>query len=152
MTARLSHGDDFTALTVTDSAGATLTVERTDAGHLSAWIAPPGGSDGHSVVIGEADAICLSAYLTGRDDLASRLEAYQAMCDELRERNEKLTALANAAAEWRAQFSKPDLIKFPRRAALIAAVDALPNMQEPCGICSGFGCPDCRNDLSGVAR
>lgn len=66
MTAHLAHGDTFTALTVADSAGATLNVERTDDGRLSAWIAPPGGNHGYSVVIDEADAVSLSAYLTGR--------------------------------------------------------------------------------------
>lgn len=64
MTAHLVNGDAFTALTVTDTTGATLNVERTDAGHLSAWIAPPGGNDGHSVVIDEADLIGLVAYLS----------------------------------------------------------------------------------------
>lgn len=64
MSSHIMHGDDFTALTVTDTAGAILTVERTDAGDLSAWIAPPGGNDGHSVRLDEADAISLAAYVS----------------------------------------------------------------------------------------
>ncbi len=64
MTSHLVHDDTFTARTGADKAGATLNVERTDDGRLSAWIAPPGGNDGPSVVIDEADAIGLSAYLT----------------------------------------------------------------------------------------
>lgn len=64
MTAHLAHGETFTAVTVTDTSGATLNVERTDDGSLSAWIAPPGGSDGRSVRIDDADLISLVAYMS----------------------------------------------------------------------------------------
>ncbi|GGM26646.1 hypothetical protein GCM10011608_09360 [Micromonospora sonchi] len=141
MTANLVHGDDFTALTIHDTAGASLNIERTDDGHVSAWIAPPGGNDGPSVQLDEADVAALVAYLSAGTPGALVPAAELA---EVRAQNEKLTALADAASRWRAQFSKPANTKFPRMAALIAAVDALPNMQEPCDICSGYGCPDCR--------
>jgi hypothetical protein len=64
VTARVFHGDGFTALTVTDASGACLNVERTDDGNLSAWIAPPGGNDGHSVRLDAADVIALTAYVS----------------------------------------------------------------------------------------
>lgn len=64
MTAHLVNGEAFTALTVTDTTGATLNVERTDDGNLSAWIAPPNDNDGHSVRLSEADLIGLVAYLS----------------------------------------------------------------------------------------
>jgi hypothetical protein len=74
--------------------------------------------------------------------------------ERLRAENAAMLAVVRAAEEWRAQFSRPDGIKFPRRAALIAAVDALTNMQEPCDICSSTagGCPECRNDSTAAPR
>lgn len=147
MTAHLVNGDTFTALTVGDPAGATLNVERTDDGHLSAWIAPPGGSDGHSVVIDEADSISLSAYLTVgflAPDLAAQLEAANAMCDELRERDEKLTAVAEAGADVVSAWLDGGKDIGACEGRLREAVDALPNMQEPCDVCAGRGCPDCQ--------
>ncbi|MFI2663216.1 hypothetical protein [Micromonospora carbonacea] len=65
MTSHLVSGDAFTALTIADKAGSTLNVERTDDGQLSAWIAPPGGNDGHSVVLDDADTARLVAFLGG---------------------------------------------------------------------------------------
>ncbi|MFG1846713.1 hypothetical protein [Micromonospora carbonacea] len=65
MTAHLVNGDTFTALTIADKAGATLNVERTDTGSLSAWIAPPGGNDGVSVVLDDADTAQVVAFLGG---------------------------------------------------------------------------------------
>ena len=64
MTAHTVTGDDFTALTVTDDRGATLNVERTDDGRMSAWIAPPGGNDGCSVRLDFPDAVSVAAYLS----------------------------------------------------------------------------------------
>ncbi len=94
MTARLVHGDTFTALTVTDPAGASLNVERTDDGRLSAWIAPPGGNDGPSVVIDEADAIGLAAYLTGGTVGSHGTPAHVHSCGELGRVRGMLTANA----------------------------------------------------------
>ncbi|HEY9370490.1 hypothetical protein [Streptomyces sp.] len=68
--------------------------------------------------------------------------------DELTSINAELEALrplADAAAAWR-RFIGNDEVQFSEVEALIKAVDALPNLQEPCDICSGYGCPDCRED------
>jgi hypothetical protein len=64
MTAHLVNGNEFTALTIGTTRGATLNVERADDGQVCAWIAPPGGNDGPSVQLDEADVIALVAYLS----------------------------------------------------------------------------------------
>ncbi|MGC1213257.1 MAG: hypothetical protein WA890_18555 [Micromonospora sp.] len=58
-----------------------------------------------------------------------------------------LREVAEAAKVWRAQFEKPT--KLPRMAALIAAVDALPNPADHLDICPGYGCPGCRETEAG---
>ncbi|WP_328344890.1 hypothetical protein [Micromonospora sp. NBC_00421] len=141
MTATLGQGRDFTAITITDTNRATLTVERNDDGRMSAWIAEPGGNDGHSVLLDEVDAVSVSAYLAGRNTdpmawlTASRQQAatyaneigrLKADLERMRAENAARDAVVEAAQVWRAQFYKRDVINFPRRAALIAAVDALP--------------------------
>ncbi|QKW15329.1 hypothetical protein [Verrucosispora sp. NA02020] len=64
MSVNLVNGDTFTAITIHDTRGATLNIERTDDGRLSVWIAPPGGNDGPSVQLDEADVIAVVAYLS----------------------------------------------------------------------------------------
>ena len=75
MTAHLFRGDDFTALTISDQSGATLNVERTDDGTLSAWIAPPGGNDGHSVSLDGPDLTALVAYVSAGVSQADAVSA-----------------------------------------------------------------------------
>lgn len=55
---------DFAGLTVRDERGAHLTIERTDDGRVSAWIARPGTSDGYSVVLSDADRQQVARFLT----------------------------------------------------------------------------------------
>jgi hypothetical protein len=142
VTATLGQGRDFTAITITDTNRATLTVERNDDGRMSAWIAEPGFNDGHSVLLDPADAVAVSAYLTGRDvellphlvaarrqaavyaDEVGRLTAELA---RMRAENTARDAVVEAATVWRAQFTRPSGV-MPRQAALIDAVDALPTM------------------------
>ena len=144
VTAHLVHDDTFTALTVTDTARATLNVERTDDGRLSAWIAPPGDNDGHSVAIDEADAISLAAYLAGGDaDVVALLVAAQKRAAtyanevgrfvgenaRLRSKLADLTPLADAADEWRRHYGNTSVAFSEACTRLAAAVDALPKAE-----------------------
>ncbi|MFY1595428.1 hypothetical protein [Micromonospora sp. WMMD737] len=56
---------------------------------------------------------------------APTVAGLRAMVAEQAAEIERLSQVAEAAKAWRAQFSKPPLIGFPREAALIDAVDAL---------------------------
>ncbi|MFI6228571.1 hypothetical protein ACIBCR_14820 [Micromonospora echinospora] len=104
MTVHIVAEPHFTGLTARDSRGATLTIERND-NAVAAWIAPPGCSDGFSVLLNDADRQQAAAFLA--PELVDQLEAARAMCDELRERNEKLTAAVDRYAdELRADASK----------------------------------------------
>ncbi len=140
MTATLGHGREFTALTITDRDRATLTVERTDDGRVSAWIAAPGFNDGHSILLDADDAVSLAAFLTGRDaDLmpllvsarrqaavyANEIGRMQADMRRMQADNAARDAVVEKARAWRAQFTRPSGV-MPRQAALIDAVDALP--------------------------
>lgn len=53
-------------LTVRSANGAQLVLESTGDGTVSAWIAPPGESDGTSVVLATGDVQRVVAYLTAR--------------------------------------------------------------------------------------
>jgi len=56
--------EDF--LTVTDSHGASIVFERDpDDGVVSVWIAPPGESDGYSVLLGEGSREQIAGFLAG---------------------------------------------------------------------------------------
>ena len=78
---------------------------------------------------------------TDNDDLAA---------ENARQRSKlaDLTPLTDAADEWRRHYGNTSDAFAEACARLVAAVDALPNMQEPCPVCSstGGGCPDCRPD------
>lgn len=67
----------------------------------------------------------------------ARLAIAKAELTRLRAELEKVRAVVDAAAEWRAQFSKPANTKLPRMAALIAAVDALPDSKQHSDLCPG---------------
>ncbi|MEU7980520.1 hypothetical protein AB0B63_18550 [Micromonospora sp. NPDC049081] len=137
MTATLGQA----AITITDRDKATLTVERNADGRVSAWIAAPGFNDGHSILLDEADAVSVAAFLTGRVvDLLPHLVAarrqaavyaneigrLKADMRRMQADNTARDAVVEAATVWRAQFTRPPAIKLPRQAALIDAVDALP--------------------------
>ena len=54
---------DDDGLTIRDSRGASLVVERWDGGELQVWIAPPGDCDGPSVQLTPDDRRRVAAYL-----------------------------------------------------------------------------------------
>jgi hypothetical protein len=51
-------------ITIRDTRGASLVLERGDDGQVFAWIAPPGGNDGHSVGL-DANALAQIAAFLG---------------------------------------------------------------------------------------
>lgn len=55
--------EDF--LTVTDSLGASISLERDLDGVVTAWIARPGENDGYPVLLGEVACERVAAFLLG---------------------------------------------------------------------------------------
>jgi hypothetical protein len=87
----------LTALIVRDGRSATLTIDRDSNGSVSAEISPPGGRAGFWAGLNDADRQAVVRFLA--PELVDQLEAASAMCDELRERNAKLTAAVDRYAD-----------------------------------------------------
>ncbi|MEU4640865.1 hypothetical protein [Micromonospora sp. NPDC023814] len=66
----------------------------------------------------------------------------------LAQQRDALRPVVEAAKAWADRYGTTGDEYHLAATALFAAVKALPNDQEPCGICSGYGCPDCREDES----
>lgn len=141
MTTHLVHGGDFTALTVADARGATLMVERTDDGRLSAWIAPPGCSDGHSVQIDETDLIALVAYmsadtqgaLVSAADLAEAKAAAKQWHEKYANAQQALRSVTQAKADDAASTDRTTK-QDGHRPAYVALVCALRAEFEPAAL------------------
>ena len=88
--------------------------------------------------------------------LRAELDQARAEADALRPHADGAEVRDSAGTEW---FLDEDrwMVNHPGGerlawAELDRAYGPLTVDQQPCGICSGYGCPDCRDDLSGVAR
>lgn len=80
----------------------------------------------------------LTAFANEVSDLKAELRQAEKQRDALR-------AVADAAEEWRRHYGNTSEAFGNACTNLVAAMDALPNMQEPCDVCSSTagGCPDC---------
>jgi hypothetical protein len=95
---------------------------------------------------GTVDLVLATLALTEQERLWSRraYEETKADRDRLAAQVAHYRRVVEAARAWRAQFAKPDDIKWPRRAALVAAVDALPDAgphQHECACNRNWGGP-----------
>lgn len=79
-----------------------------------------------------------------KDEIAAERDALKAAAGPLLEHIDLIRA------HWAVLLPRDVGETLLARGAALAAL--LPNTQEPCDICSGYGCPDCREDLSEVSR
>lgn len=96
MTAHTVTEPHFTGLTIRDQRGATLTIER-NSNATAAWIAPPGSSDGFSVILDDADQRQLIAFLGG--DLAKVAAERDRLYEMYAASQQALRSLAQAYAD-----------------------------------------------------